>query len=169
MTALEDQLADLNDRASSLLTGHPRPDGLPATGSWIRAVTVDDDLRAAPVTPWHYVVGWDGHLGVLSTRCRRRPGSNLSAAVAAHIGDKPWWRRDRVRLELAAVRPRRRACRQCDLGLARDAAAVTAAERAATTARYLEVMPAVEAIAVDQAIDDDERGRRLRDLWMHTA
>jgi len=160
---LEDQLEDLNNRASTVLTRHPKPDGLPAIGSWIRAVSVDDDLKVKPITPWHYVAGWNGYIGDLSLRCRRRPGSAISGAVSVYLG-KPRWRRDRALL-VEPERPEEGACRQCDLSLARDVEREVSAERAAVQGFYLEAMPSLEAIAHDTTITDAERGRRLRRIW----
>ncbi len=167
--SIEDQLAELNDRAGRELERMtPPPDGLPPTGSWIRAMRVDDDARGTPATPWHYVAGWDGPIGCLSTRCRRRTGGTLSDALEHYLGTPPrWWSRSRgrARLLVEPERPSQDACRQCDIGLARDADRLAAADRAAELERLVEVLPNIRALAADQAIDDAERGRRLRGLW----
>lgn len=169
--SVDGQLADLNRQAAQALDDLvPEPEGLPPTGSWIRAYVLDDDAQAAPASPWHHVTGWQGRWGVLSTRCRGRPGQVISAAVRSHVGvPATWWNRgrrgDRYILDVSLERPADGVCRQCEIGLARDAEAIVAAERAREQAALVELLPAVGAIATDAAIDDAERGRRLRGLW----
>lgn len=167
--SLEEQLADLNHTAAAVLERtHAAPDGLPPTGFWIRAMRVDRDARAIPATPWHVVAGWDGPIGTLSTRCRRRPGQAIHTALCDYLGEVPWSRRRPWERHILVVEPQQPAddvCRQCTIGLERDAAAVIAEQRAAEQATLVGLLPAIESIATDESLDDAERGRRLRALW----
>ena len=164
--ALEAQLAELDDRAVRELGElHPEPEGLPPAGSWIRAVQVDDDGHARPMTPWHVVKGWDAPIGCLSMRCRRAPRGTIVDALAEFLGEPlpGWWRRGRRRPRLL-VEPGApaEACKQCEIGLTRDAAAAEAQAAAeAETARQA----AIKALLDDDALDDAELGRRLRLIW----
>lgn len=161
------QLAELNTRATATLDRMaPAPDGLPPAGSWIRVVKLNDDGQGKPVTPWHHVVGWDGPIGCLSTRCRRR--TSFSEALNHYLGLPPRWydrSRGRLRLLVRAERPADDACGQCTLGLERDAAAAAKAQRDAELEALHGLLPRVRAIATDPALDDSERGRQLRLLW----
>ncbi|MBA3235648.1 MAG: hypothetical protein H0T59_06620 [Chloroflexi bacterium] len=137
--SIEDQLADLNRQATTVLDcSVPAPSGLPPTGSWIRAMKVDDDARGRPAGPWHSVAGWDGMMGSLSTRCRRRPGRAIAYALDRILGSPSPWPRlpswERFGLLVGAERPSEDACQQCDVGPARDAAR----DRQATEAASLE-------------------------------
>lgn len=170
--SLDDQLADLNERASTELdqgNRYPAPDGLPPVGSWIRAMKVDDDSRGTPAGPWHTVAGWDGRWGRLSTRCRGKPGKPISYGLDRLLGGRatmarwPSWKR--YALLVQPERPDEGACQQCDARLERDAAAVVKAREDAERAALVELLPAIGAIATDDSIDDADRGRRLRELW----
>ncbi|CAN5190361.1 hypothetical protein BH24CHL7_BH24CHL7_06680 [soil metagenome] len=162
---VESQLADLNAKATvTLRRGMAAPAGLPPAGSWIRAITVDDDARATPRTPWHSVVGWDIPLGCLSTRCRRRSGTAVSIGTSDYVGGGPNARRQ-YSLEVLPDRPSEGSCRQCDKGHERDAEAVKHEAAEARLAVLLAVLPDIEAIATDPALKDAERGRRLRSVW----
>jgi hypothetical protein len=167
--SIEDQLAELNEQATAVLDHTtPAPDGLPPRGSWIRAMKVDDDAHAKPASPWHYVAGWDSWVGCLSTRCCRCPRGNINSALAHYLGETSKYRHrrwDRLTLVIAAERPPEGACGQCDISLAREAARAVAAVEAAEIERVADLLPAIRSIAGDSAIDDAERGRRLRDLW----
>ncbi len=166
--SIDKDLAALNAKAAALLENiKPAPDGLPPSGSWIRAMQLDDDGRGKPASPWHYVVGWNGHIGTLSVRCRVRPSQAIQYAVAHQVGQASRFRRswERQVLLIAPERPAEDVCRQCLTGLERDAAAVVAAQQAAELAVLVELLPAVGALVLDSSIDDAERGRRLRALW----
>lgn len=167
--SLEDQLVELNEIATrTLVAGEPEPDGLPPAGSWIRAYRMDVDLQAIPASPWHYVIGWDRHIGVLSTRCRRRPGWVVRAALGRYIRESgDWWRRERLQLSVSHDEPGEDACRQCLAGLARDLECEAAAERERERAAFLELLPALQRIADDPALDDAACGREFRALWLH--
>jgi hypothetical protein len=179
MTILDDQLAALNRSAAMTLERlHPEPPGLPPPGSWIRVMRLDDDARAKPVTPWHYVIGWDAPIGCLSTRCRRRAGRDLNVALDRFRGVMPQlagqqdWRYrqwERAALLVEPDRPADGACGTCVVGLERDAAAEVRARKAAELERLAVRLPELEAIASDGSIDDAERGRRLRELWAALA
>lgn len=165
---VEGQLTELNAQAASVLDRTtPAPPGLPPAGSWIRAVKVDDDARVKMATPWHHVEGWDALIGCLSTRCRRRPGDQIRYGLQHYLGQAERRRLawQRYQLLTSGTRPEEGACRQCDISLARDAARVERARLEVETAALVARLPAIDAIATDPAIDDAERGRRLRELW----
>jgi hypothetical protein len=165
---LEDQLAELNELATQELEqGHPAPDGLPPKGSWIRAITVDDDGHPKRHTPWHYVVGWDGQIGCLSVRCRRRTSGMLAYAIRAHRGE-PNSRWDRppsgTRLLMAPGAPAE-ACRQCELGLRRDAEKAARAELQRDAEARLARLESIATLLADTAIPEAELGGLIRQLW----
>lgn len=122
---VEDELAALNELARETFDRIvPAPDGLPPTGSWIRATKIDMDARGTPAGPWHLVVGWDGLIGCLSTRCRRRPHGTIIDGLGAYLGQaaRYRWVGGRYALLVETERPAEGACGQCDRLLARDAA-----------------------------------------------
>ena len=157
-------------RTATSLERSPTPDGLPPAGTWVRAVYLDDDARPEPVTPWHFFGGWNGQHGNVTTRCRRlHVGSDLEAAIGNYIGDPSPWRSPRTRLQVELDRPAAGACRKCTAGLERDATRAREAEHQARHDARVALLPVLEAIATDPAIDDAERGRRMREAWTPPA
>lgn len=162
--SLEGQLDELNEIATRTLDqGEPEPAGLPPVGSWIRAYRLDMDMQAKPASPWHLVTGWDRPIGVLSVRCRRRPGSAVTAAVARYIGESSWWR-DPPYLSVSLDEPSEGVCRQCLLRIAQDAKWEAAAAAERKQAALLELLPELRRIVDDAALDDDACGREVRAL-----
>lgn len=153
-------------RAGDLDDRYPEPAGLPRTGSWIRAIHVDDDNRGRPETPWHLASGWRPRWGTYSTRCASRASRPLAQALKTYTG-QPLPRRswDRYILEVLDERPAEGACRQCTTSIARDEARVVRAAEEAHIAALVTLLPVLEALATDPALGDVERGRQLRELW----
>jgi hypothetical protein len=161
---VDEQLAELNERASAELEDlAPAPPGLPPAGSWIRAYQLDDDAIAHPRGPWHVAMPWDPRgRRHFSVRCSTRPSSAISLALAI----PGYGRSPRTRGLLVALdRPAEGACARCVAALERDVAQGALDARRAELERILPVVLEVGSIAIDPAIEDAERGRRLRELW----
>jgi hypothetical protein len=107
--------------------GEPEPEGLPAAGSWIRAVRLDAG-GALPLEAWHCVRGWDREFGCLSTRCRSRATWPQRMGLERHLGLPlpAWWLGPRPALLLSPDLPRESVCGRCVRGLERDAARLAA-------------------------------------------
>lgn len=83
--AIEDALTDLNDKARRELARYPKPDNCPETGSWVRAASLDDDMRPDPRGIRHLVVGWHGQWGRLGLAgiCNSRSAPVFRVAIAS--------------------------------------------------------------------------------------
>lgn len=148
-----EQLAELNKRATRELGQYPEPVGCPATGTWVRAAYVDDDMQQRGVGAWHLVKGWRPTWGSLQLRCASR-NRTVNGALSRPGGP------NQMGLTIVAEIPSADVCQRCVALYERDGKAMDPA----TIAIVLEWRSAIVAACEKAVAALRERGADPRML-----